>query len=118
MLRRKAVFLQMDAHQPTLTILDLVRDFVGMGYVPVPVVAAEAEVGVEDVVRVRTGAPVTRPLVLDGRFEPQRIWEFARSQDLDLSRSVLVAATPALDGMFTTAGLGRILRPADARLAA
>lgn len=122
MLRRKAIFLFLSAEQLSgavgAEVLDLVRDFGGMEYVPVPVIASATDEHVGEIVRLRTGAPVSRPLLLDGGFAPQRVWEFARALDLDLERSVLVAPHTWLDAVFLTAGLRRILRPRRAQQAA
>lgn len=117
MLRRKAIFLHLDA-TPTAEILDLVRDFGGMGYLPVPVVTDRDHDAVGEIVALKTGAAVTRPLVLTGGYDPQRIWDFARSQSVDLERSVFVAQHTTLDAVFMTSGVRRILRPRHVRIAA
>ena len=116
--RRKALFIELRSETPDAAELDLVRDYGGLGYLVVPVIGTDGDPDAEHRIRTATGARVTRPLQLDGTFAPQRIWEFARAQQLDLDRSVLVSLSDRNDGIFMTAGVRRILRPARTRLAA
>ena len=118
MLRRKALFIEITKGGPTADTLDLVRDYAGMGYIVVPVCGPGIDADLAEVVRLETGAALTRALLLRDGFAPQRVWEFARSQQLDLDRSTVIAESNRHDGVFLTAGVRRIIRPSRAQFAA